>query len=423
MEPKIDEVLNKELNFNIEDIKKASNLYPTPFHFYNGDKIVENGKSLMTNFQQYFPNYKNYFAVKATPNPSILKILKEQTGMGVDCSSLAELLLSEKVGFKGEEIMFTSNNTKENEYKKAYELGAIINLDDITQIEYLYSSLGNVMPELLSFRYNPGPLKSGNDIIGNPKDAKFGLTGDDLQNAYNKAKELGVKRFGLHCMVASNELDIDYFEETARLLFSTVATLSKQCGIQFEMVNLGGGIGIPYRPHQVAVNYQKLTERIYKAYKELILDAGLPQMNVVTECGRVITGPYGALITRAIHSKSTYKEYIGVDACMADLMRPGMYNAYHHVTVIDPKDPSKLKQYDLVGSLCENNDKFCVDRTLPEINRNDLIVIHDSGAHGHSMGFNYNGKLRSAEYLLLNNEIKLIRRAETYEDLFATLNF
>ncbi|KAM9999892.1 hypothetical protein ACTFIZ_008333 [Dictyostelium cf. discoideum] len=421
MEPIINE--KKELNFLEKDIIEAVNQYPTPFHIYNGDKIKENGELLMNSFKKYFPNYRNYFAVKATPNPSILSLLKE-IGMGVDCSSLAELILSEKVGFKNEEIMFTSNNTKSEEYKKAYELGSIINLDDYTQIEYLYESLGGVMPELISFRYNPGPLKKGNDIIGNPKDAKFGLTSDDLEKAYNKAKELGVKRFGLHCMVASNELDLDYFEETARLLFSTISKLIKSCGITFEMVNLGGGIGIPYRPNQIAVDYLKLTEKISNAYKELIVEVeGLPKLNVVTECGRVITGPYGVLVTKAIHSKSTYKEYIGVDACMVNLMRPGMYGAYHHITVLNPTDPNSFETYDVVGSLCENNDKFCIDRSLPKIHRGDTLVIHDTGAHGHSMGFNYNGKLRSAEYLLLNNSINCIRRAETFDDLFSTLNF
>eukprot|EP01132_Coremiostelium_polycephalum_P000923 gene923-1166_t len=412
----------KSLIFSKDQIKDAVSKFPTPFHYYNGDKIVENANYVLSEFRKYLPSYTNYFAVKATPNPTIIKLLK-QCGMGVDCSSMAELLISEMVGLKNEEIMFTSNNTPAEEYRKAYELGAIINLDDITQIDYLYNSLGGKMPELISMRYNPGPLKEGNVIIGNPQDAKFGLTREHLSLAYTKLKQLGVKRFGLHCMVASNELDVYYFEETARLLFSTVAQLSEELNIHFELVNLGGGIGIPYRLGQQPVDISKLTALINQAYKELILDRGLPQVRIVTECGRVITGPYGCLITKAVHSKSTYKEYIGVDACMANLMRPGMYGAYHHITVLDPKDPSQLKKYDVVGSLCENNDKFAVDRQLPAINSDDILVIHDTGAHGHSMGFNYNGKLRSAEYLYYNNQILCIRRAENYQDLFSTLEY
>lgn len=406
--------------FTEQQINDAVSKYQTPFHLYNGDLIQSNAKSMLTSFRQYFSDYTNYFAVKATPNPHIMRILKD-CGMGVDCSSMAELLLSEKVGFKNSEIMFTSNNTPAEEYIKAYELGAVINLDDITQIDYLRESLGGKMPDLISFRYNPGPLKKGNAIIGEPQEAKFGLTSKDLTEAYSKAKQYGVKRFGLHCMVASNELDVHYFEETAKLLFSTVADLSRQLDIEFEMVNLGGGVGIPYRPGQQCVDYNSLTSLIHAAYTEYITNKGFKPLKVVTECGRVITGPYGVLVTKALHSKSTYKEYIGVDACMANLMRPGMYGSYHHITVVNPKDSTQTQTYDIVGSLCENNDKFAVNRVLPKIHRGDILVIHDAGAHGHSMGFNYNGKLRSAEYIYESNTFKCIRRAETYQDLFSTL--
>ncbi|GAM18558.1 hypothetical protein SAMD00019534_017330 [Acytostelium subglobosum LB1] len=398
----------------------------TPFHLYNGDMMLDNAKAFVSAFQHHFQTYTNYFAVKATPNPHILSLLKT-AGMGVDCSSMAELLLAEKVGFKGEEIMFTSNNTPKKEYQKAFELGAIINLDDITQIEYLRESLDGRLPELVSLRYNPGPLKSGNAIIGKPQDAKFGLTRQQLTEAYTLLKQLGVTRFGLHCMVASNELQLEYFEETAALLFRTIVELSTELAIPFELVNLGGGIGIPYHPDQPAVDYTLLTSLIAGQYKKIVQGAGLPYAlpRIVTECGRCVAGPFGCLVTRAIHSKSTYKEYIGVDACMANLMRPGMYGAYHHITVMVPEDEESrpLKSYDIVGSLCENNDKFATGRLLPEIKRNDVLVIHDTGAHGHSMGFNYNGKLRSAEYILLNGRYTCIRRAETYDDLFGTLDF
>ncbi|KAF2076709.1 hypothetical protein CYY_001966 [Polysphondylium violaceum] len=421
MEPTI--IVEKEMIFTEQQIKEAVDKYPTPFHMYHGDLIQSNAQSMLNSFRKHFSDYTNYYAVKAAPNPYLMKLLKD-CGMGVDCSSMAELLLSEKVGFKNNEIMFTSNNTPAEEYIKAYELGAVINLDDITQIDYLRESLGGKMPDLISFRYNPGPLKKGNAIIGEPQEAKFGLTGNDLPLAYAKAKEYGVKRFGLHCMVASNELDVHYFEETAKLLFSTVAQLSDQLGIEFEMVNLGGGVGIPYRPGQNRIDYDRLTSLIHKAYTEMIINKGLKPLKVVTECGRVITGPYGVLVTKALHSKSTYKEYIGVDACMANLMRPGMYGSYHHITVVSPQDPGQTQKYDIVGSLCENNDKFAIDRVLPKISRGDILVIHDTGAHGHSMGFNYNGKLRSAEYVYHQQSatpFKCIRRAETYQDLFSTL--
>eukprot|EP01133_Synstelium_polycarpum_P001469 gene1469-1706_t len=338
---------------------------------------------------------------------------------------MAELLLAEKVGFTSDSIMFTSNNTPANEYVKAFELGAIINLDDITQIDYMLQALDGKVPSIVSLRYNPGPLKGGNAIIGVPSEAKFGLTRVQLTEGYNRLRALGVARFGLHCMVASNELSPEYFAETASILFSAAAEIISETGITIELVNLGGGIGIPYRPEDRKIDMPTLASLLATQYLTYFGDR--KDIRVVTECGRVVTGPYGVLLTRAVHSKSTYKEYIGVDASMANLMRPGIYGAYHHVTVLDDNYCAKsmfsphLATYDIVGSLCENNDKFVVDRQLPSIKRGDLLVIHDTGAHGHSMGFNYNGKLRSAEYLLLNNEIKCIRRAETYDDLFTTI--
>lgn len=427
---------HKEHPFTTAQLKAAVEEYPTPFHIYNEDKIRENAIEFREQFQRNFPSFKNYYAVKAAPNPHIMKVLKE-AGMGADCSSLAELMLAEKVGMTGEEIMFTSNDTPANEYQKAYDLGAIVNIDDITHIDFLLKHLGK-LPDLMCLRYNPGPLKEGNAIIGEPQDAKFGLTREQVKLAYAKMKDNGVKKFGLHCMVASNELKVEYFGETAKLLFELAVELHKELGIKFEFVNLGGGVGIPYRPGQKRIEFAELSDLIYANYKEYIEKNGLGPLRIVMECGRVVTGPYGALITRAGHKKNTYKNYIGVDACMANLMRPGMYGAYHHISVYDkewkrkvgkthPADsdsrPCDLSVYDIAGSLCENNDKFAVNRTLPLIEDGDLLVIHDAGAHGHSMGFNYNGKLRSAELMVKDDDITLIRRAETYTDLFATLSF
>eukprot|EP01113_Clastostelium_recurvatum_P040480 TRINITY_DN6298_c0_g1_i3.p1 TRINITY_DN6298_c0_g1~~TRINITY_DN6298_c0_g1_i3.p1 ORF type:complete len:442 (+),score=82.89 TRINITY_DN6298_c0_g1_i3:38-1327(+) len=417
---------SKALPFTLAAVRKAVETHPTPFHLYGENAIRQNARKMTAAYKQHFPGYKNYFAVKATPNATLLRILREE-GMGADCSSLAELHLSHHVGFHGEDIMFTSNNTQAEEYKKAHSLGAIINLDDITQIPYLQEALGGTLPNLVCLRYNPGPLKKGNAIIGEPEQAKFGFTRKQLFEGYEILKKNGVTRFGLHCMVASNELDITYFAETARLLFELVNEISSSVGITFEFVNMGGGIGIPYRPGQTAVDYTELTAKIHELYTEIIgKDSTL---RIVTECGRVITGPYGLLVTKVLHHKDTYKKYVGVDGCMANLMRPGMYGAYHHVTVVDTHSPlgweaksGPTSPTDVVGSLCENNDKFAVDRELPQALRDDIVIVHDAGAHGHSMGFNYNGKLRSAELLLTEDgDIKVIRRAETYDDLFATL--
>lgn len=410
----------KRLPFTKEQLEAIIEQYPTPFHIYDERGIRANAKRLTQAFS-WVPGFKEYFAVKATPNPYLLNILKEE-GFGADCSSLPELLLAERVGIVGEDIMFTSNDTPAEEFRKAMELGAIINLDDISHIAYLEEHAG--IPELICFRYNPGPLKQGNAIIGNPEEAKYGLTRKQLFEAYQIMKEKGVKRFGLHTMVASNELDPNYFVETARILFELVVEISKEVGIKFEFINIGGGIGIPYRPEQQPVNLETVSQGIKKAYEELIVANGLAPLRIVMENGRMITGPYGYLVARVLHKKEIYKNYVGLDACMANLMRPGMYGAYHHITVVGKEDWPHDRIYDVTGSLCENNDKFAIDRNLPEINRNDIVIIHDTGAHGHAMGFNYNGKLRSAELLLKEDgTVQLIRRAETIDDLFATLDF
>lgn len=403
------------------ELENITDQYPTPFYLYDEKAIRENARYMNNSFSWVPGGYKNYFAVKALPNPYILNCLHKE-GMGFDCSSLAELLLVEKLGTGGEEIMFTSNDTPAKEYQKARDLGAIINLDDISHIDYLHECCG--MPELICFRYNPGPLKEGNAIIGKPEAAKYGLTRKQLFEAYERARELGARRFGLHTMVASNELAEEYFIETASMLFELVVEIRDRTEINIEFVNLGGGIGIPYRPDQKVVDLKKISTGVQNSYERVIVAAGCDPLRIVTENGRFVTGPYGYLVTRAIHSKNTYKQYIGLDACMANLMRPGMYGAYHHITVAGKEDKVADKIYDVTGSLCENNDKFAIDRQLPEIEMGDLLIIHDGGAHGHSMGFNYNGKLRSAELLLKSDgSVQLIRRPESYDDLFTTLDF
>jgi len=413
--------MKKTLPFDKNRIEEIIKDFPTPFHIYDEAGIRENAQGFYKAFE-WVSGFKNYFAVKALPNPYIMKILKSE-GMGVDCSSLAELILSEKVGFRGEEIMFTSNETPEKDYQKAFELGAIINLDDISHLEYLEKTLGK-LPELLCFRYNPGPARTGNVLIGDPKEAKYGLTKPQLLEAYQIAKDKGVKRFGLHTMVASNELNGDYIIETARMLFELVKEIKEETGVSLEFINMGGGIGIPYKPEQESMDLQYVSDGIKKLYEEMIVANNLEPVKVVFECGRMITGPYGFLVTTVVHKKEIYKNYIGVDSCMANLMRPGMYGAYHHETVLGKEDDDETEMYDVVGSLCENNDKFAIDRKLPKIEIGDIIAIHDTGAHGYSMGFNYNGKLRSAELLLKEDGlIEQIRRAETLEDYFATLDF
>ncbi len=413
---------SKTLPYNRNQIEALIKEYGSPIHVYDEKGIRENARKLSAAFA-WAPDFKNYFAVKATPNPYIMKILMEE-GCGADCSSMAELLLAERVGMKGEEVLFTSNNTPGSEYVKASQMGAIINLDDISHVDYLEQHAG--IQEMICFRYNPGPLRSGgNAIIGEPEEAKYGLTKAQLFEAYRSMQAKGAKRFGLHTMVISNELDPYYFIETAtNMMFDLAVEIYQELGIRIELLNLGGGIGIPYRPEQQDVDLDLISRSLQQAYDEKITAHGLHPMKIAMECGRYMTGPFGTLITQVLHKKDIYKQYVGLDACMADLMRPALYGSYHHITVVGKEDLPLDHIYDVTGGLCENNDKFAINRALPPIDRGDILVIHDTGAHGHAMGFNYNGKLRSAEVLWHGNgRSSLIRRAETMEDLFATLDF
>lgn len=396
---------------------------PTPFYIYDEKAIRENVKYFYKAFS-IFPSFTEYFAVKALPNPYILKVL-ESEGCGGDCSSLPELMLCEKSGITGRRIMFTSNDTPAQEFVYAQKLGAIINLDDITHIDFLKNALGGKLPDTICFRYNPGPSKEGgNSIIGKPEEAKYGLTKEQMIQAYKICKAEGVKHFGIHTMVASNELNPDFFVDTARIVFELILEVQKKCGVNIEFADLGGGVGIPYRPGQKKVDLDYVAKGIKVLYDKMIVPAGLDPLKLCFECGRPITGPYGWLVTKAIHEKNIYRNYIGVDASMADLMRPGMYGAYHEVTVSGKENAPKDYVYDVSGSLCENCDKFAVQRNLPKIEMGDLLIIHDAGAHGRAMGFNYNGKLRAGELLLRSDgTVKEIRRRETIEDYFATLDF
>ena len=410
----------KKIPLSREQLEALTERFPTPFHIYDEKGIRDNAKRLKAAFA-WSPGFKEYFAVKAAPNPYLMKILKAE-GFGSDCSSMGELILSEEVGISGEDVIFTSNDTPAYEYKKAAELGAIINLDDITHIDYLEDHVG--LPELVCCRYNPGPLKAGNAIIGHPEEAKYGFTREQLFEGYRILRDKGVKRFGLHTMVASNELEGSYFVETAHLLFELVDELSAVLGIEFEFVNIGGGIGIPYKPEDEAVDLEAVGEGIRKLYEEWIVGKGLKPLDLRMECGRMVTGPYGYLVGRVLHKKNTYKQFVGLDACMVNLMRPAIYGAYHHITIPDKETAPPDLVCDVTGSLCENNDKFAIDRAIPQVEIGDLVVIHDAGAHGHAMGFNYNAKLRSAELLLREDgDVVEIRRAETVEDYFATLDF
>ncbi len=420
----------KTLPFSADFLRDLVSEYPTPFHIYTEAAIRENARRMKAAFgwvpagpgaraATHPDGYCNFFAVKALPNPHVMRILREE-GMGFDCSSYSELLLAEMIGARGEEIMFTSNDTPRKDYAKALELGAILNLDDITHIDYLAREFR--VPDMVCMRYNPGSLKEGNVIIGKPEEAKYGFTRDQLFDGYARARDLGATRFGLHTMVASNELNADYFVETAEILFDLAVELKERLGIRLELINLGGGVGIPYHPDQTPVDFEYVSSGIRAAYEVRITAAGLHPIRVVSENGRVVTGPYGYLVSSVIHMKETYKHYVGLDATMANLMRPGMYGAYHHVTVAGKEGAEPTQTYDVTGSLCENNDKFAIDRRLPPVEVGDLLVIHDTGAHGHSMGFNYNGKLRSAELLLkTDGTVEMIRRPETVEDLFATI--
>ena len=405
-----------------DELLKLIKEFPTPFYLYDERAIRENMRRFTDSFSA-FPKFREHFAVKAMPNPYMLKILAEE-GCGADCSSLPELMLSDLAGIKGESVIFTSNETPASEFQYAYEHGNLINLDDITHIDFLKKALGGRLPKLLCFRYNPGPLKQGgNAIIGKPEEAKYGLTREQLFEAYARCKEEGVERFGLHTMVASNELNPDFFIDTADILFDLCVETKRRLGIKIEFVDLGGGVGIPYKPEQKAVDLGYVARGIKKIYDEKIIKNDLDPMGIYWECGRPVTGPYGWLITTAIHEKHIYRDYIGVDACMADLMRPGMYGAYHEVTVSGKENAVKDRVYDVVGSLCENCDKFAVRRSLPKIDIGDILIIHDAGAHGRAMGFNYNGKLRAGEVLMRSDgSFKEIRRRETIADYFATLD-
>jgi diaminopimelate decarboxylase len=413
-------MVEKKLPFTKEQMLKIAETYPTPFHIYDEAGIRDNVRRFKKAFS-ILHGFKEFFAVKALPNPFIMKILKEED-FGVDCSSLPELILAEKVGIVKEDIMFSSNDTPAKEYGKARELGAVINLDDVSHIPFLEKNGG--LPELICFRYNPGPARKGNVIIGDPKEAKYGFTREQLFEGYRICQEKGVKRFGIHTMIISNELNPSFFIETARMMFELVVEIKEKLGIKIEFVNLGGGLGIPYSPEDKALDYDKLAVGIKKAYDEIIAANELGGLKIFLECGRIITGPYGYLVTTVLHLKHTYKDYVGCDACMANLMRPALYGAYHHISVLGKENEPTTKMYDVTGSLCENNDKFAIDRALPVVKEGDILVIHNTGAHGHAMGFNYNGKLRSAELLLRENkEVIEIRRAETVDDYFGTLDF
>ena len=419
------------LPFDKGKLEEIAKVYPTPFHIYDARAIRANARNLKKAFA-WNKGFREYFAVKATPNPHIMKLLKDEFGFGSDCSSLPELILAERVGNTGDKIMFTSNDTPAEEFRKAWELKAVINLDDISHWDFLYTAIPNFATEVATnvaehvfcCRYNPGPLKGGNAIIGKPEEAKYGFTREQLFDCYARMKAAGVTRFGLHTMVASNELDPEYIIDTAKLLFSLVGELHEKLGIDFEFVNIGGGIGIPYRPDQKPMDLTWVGKGIEEAYKTLIEERGLKPLALYMECGRCITGPYGYLVSRVRHIKNTYRLYAGLDACMSNLMRPALYGAYHEIVVPGKESSSDTTVYDVTGSLCENNDKFAIQRTLPVLVPGDLVVICDAGAHGHAMGFQYNGKLRSAELLLEEDgSVRQIRRAETIDDYFATLNF
>ena len=399
--------------------------FPTPFHIYDERGIRENARALRAAFA-WNPGFKEYFAVKATPTPGILKILREE-GCGVDCSSLTELMLSERCGFFGTEIVFSSNETPAEEFQLADKLGAYINLDDLTHVDFLHKALGRV-PRWVCCRFNPGGVftlgksEEGFQVMDEPGQAKYGMTRPQLAQAFTRLRELGAEHFGIHAFLASNTISNEYYPALARLLFRTAADVARETGCHVAFIDLSGGLGVPYRPDQSANDIAAIGEGVRRAYEEILVPAGMGDVAIFTELGRFMLAPFGHLITTAIHEKHIYKEYIGVDACAANLMRPSMYGAYHHITVLGKEDAPCGKVYDVVGSLCENSDKFAIDRALPEVETGDLLVIHDTGAHGFSMGYNYNGKLRSAELLLKGDgSVQLMRRAETPDDYFATL--
>ena len=426
----------RNIPFDRSKLEEIAAKWPTPFHIYDVKAIKANARRLKKAFA-WNKGFREYFAVKAAPNPHLMKLLKE-FDFGSDCSSMAELVLAEKVGNVGESIMFTSNDTPAEEFRKAWELGAIINFDDVSHIPFFFEAVAGAdgtsgghearpkdfSQSVFCCRYNPGPLKGGNAIIGKPEEAKYGFTREQLFEGYRQLKEAGVRRFGLHTMVASNELDPEYIIDTAKMLFDLAADISRQLGIDFEFVNIGGGIGIPYRPDQKAMDLERVGAGIRAAYAEIVQGRGMKPLKLFMECGRCVTGPYGYLVARVRHIKNTYRMYAGLDACMSNLMRPALYGAYHEIVVPGKENCGDTSVYDVTGSLCENNDKFAIQRVLPVLERGDLVVICDAGAHGHAMGFQYNGKLRSAELLLEEDgSVREIRRAETLDDYFATLDF
>ena len=413
--------MNKKPFVTKEQLDEITAKFPTPYHLYDEKGIRDNAKAVKEAFA-WNKGYREYFAVKACPNPTLIQIMKEY-GCGCDCSSMTELMLSKAMGCKGADIMFSSNATPAEEYQYAAKLGAIINLDDITHIDFLEKAIGYI-PETISCRYNPGGLfKISNDIMDNPGDAKYGMTTEQLFEAFKILKAKGAKKFGIHAFLASNTVTNEYYPMLAKVLFEVAVKLEKETGADIEFINLSGGVGIPYKPDQEPNDIRVIGEGVRKVYEEVLVPAGMGDVALYTEMGRFMTGPYGCLVTKAIHEKHTYKEYIGCDACAVNLMRPAMYGAYHHITVMGKEDQPCDHKYDITGSLCENNDKFAIDRMLPKIDMGDYLVIHDTGAHGYAMGYNYNGKLKSAEILLKEDDgFEMIRRAETPRDYFATLD-
>ena len=413
--------MNKKPFVTKEQLDEITAKFPTPYHLYDEKGIRDNAKAVKEAFA-WNKGYREYFAVKACPNPTLIQIMKEY-GCGCDCSSMTELMLSKAMGCKGADIMFSSNATPAEEYQYAAKLGAIINLDDITHIDFLEKAIGYI-PETISCRYYPGGLfKISNDIMDNPGDAKYGMTTEQLFEAFKILKAKGAKKFGIHAFLASNTVTNEYYPMLAKVLFEVAVKLEKETGADIEFINLSGGVGIPYKPDQEPNDIRVIGEGVRKVYEEVLVPAGMGDVALYTEMGRFMTGPYGCLVTKAIHEKHTYKEYIGCDACAVNLMRPAMYGAYHHITVMGKEDQPCDHKYDITGSLCENNDKFAIDRMLPKIDMGDYLVIHDTGAHGYAMGYNYNGKLKSAEILLKEDgSFEMIRRAETPRDYFATLD-
>ena len=411
----------KKTFVTLEQVEEMVKKYPTPFHLYDEKGIRENARKVKQAFA-WNKGFREYFAVKATPNPFLLKILQEE-GCGTDCSSMTELMLSEALGFTGSDIMFSSNVTPAEEYVKAKELGAFINLDDYTHIDFLEKTAG--IPEKIFCRFNPGGyFKMGTDIMDNPGDAKYGMTKEQMKDAFIRLSKMGVKEFGIHSFLASNTVSNEYYPTLAKILFELAVELKNETGVAIKYINLSGGVGIPYRPDQEPNDILVIGEGVRKAFEEVLVPNGMGDVAIFTEMGRFMMGPYGCLVTKAIHEKHIYKEYIGVDACAVNLMRPAMYGAYHHITVLGKENEPCDHMYDVTGSLCENNDKFAIDRMLPKIDMGDYLVIHDTGAHGFAMGYNYNGKLKSAEVLLKEDgSTELIRRAETPKDYFATFDF